>query len=69
MADDSDQYKHAEDTIAMLKAVYCRDGADVAVQAATQMISVATALVTCQSGPDEARRILRIVGDAQGKAS
>ncbi len=69
MADDSDHYKHADDAIAMLKAVYCRDGADMAVQAAKHMISVAAALLTCQYGPDEARRILRIVGDAQGKAS
>ena len=69
MADDSDHYKHADAVIAMLKAVYCRDGAEVAVQAAKHMISAAAALLTCQYGPDEARRILRIVGEAQGKAS
>jgi len=69
MADDSDHYKHAEDAIAMLKTVYCRDGADVAVQAAKHMIAAAAALVTCQYGPDEARRVLRIVAEVQGKAS
>jgi hypothetical protein len=41
----------------------------VATQAAKDMIAVATALLTCQHGPDEARRILRIVGEAQGRAS
>ena len=69
MADDSDRYKHADDAIDMLRAVYCRDGAEVAVQAAKHMIATAAALLTCQYGPDEARRILRIVGEAQGKAS
>jgi hypothetical protein len=69
MADDSDHYKHADEAIALLKTVYCRDGADVAVQAAKHMIAAAAALVTCQYGPEEARRVLRIVGDAQGKGS
>ena len=68
MPDDSDRHNHGENAIAMLKAVYCRDGADVATQAAKDMIAVATALLTCQHGPDEARRILRIVGEAQGRA-
>jgi hypothetical protein len=39
------------------------------VQAAKHMIAAAAALVTCENGPDETRRILRIVGEAQGKAS
>jgi hypothetical protein len=69
MDDDSTHYKHADEAIAMLKTIYCRDGADAAVQAAKHMISAAAALVTCQYGPDEARRILWIVGEAQGKAS
>ena len=66
---DSDHYEHGEEALAILKVVYCRDGADVAAQVAKNMIAVATALLTCQYGPDEARRILRIVGEAQGKAS
>jgi hypothetical protein len=41
----------------------------VAVQAAKHMIAAAAALVTCEHGPDETRRILRIVGEAQGKTS
>ena len=69
MPDDSDHYKYGEDALAILKAVYCRDGADVAAQVAKNMIAVATALLTCQYGPDEARRILRIIGEAQGKSS
>ena len=68
MPDDSDHYKYGEDALAILKAV-CRDGADVAAQVAKNMIAVATALLTCQYGPDEARRILRIIGEAQGKSS
>ena len=67
MTDDSDQ--HAENAAAILKVAYCRDGVDVAVQAAIQMISIAAALLTSESGPDESRRILQIVGEAQGKAS
>jgi hypothetical protein len=69
MVDDSDHLKHADHAIAMLKAVYLRDGADVAVQAAKHMISAAAALITCEYGPDEARRILQIVGGAQGQTS
>lgn len=69
MADDSDHYEDVDVVISMLKAVYCRDGADVAVQAAKHMIAAAAALVTCENGPDETRRILRIVGEAQGKTS
>jgi hypothetical protein len=53
----------------MLNAVYRRDGADVAVETAKHMIAAAAALLTCEQGPDETRRILQIVGVAQGKAS
>src|SRR5215472_78214 len=67
MIDDSHQ--HAESAEAILKIAYCRDGVDVAVQAAIHMISIAAALLTSETGPDESRRILQIVGDAQGKAS
>jgi len=67
MVDDSHQ--HAESAEAILRIAYCRDGVDVAVQAAIHMISIAAALLTSESGPDESRRILQIVGDAQGKAS
>ena len=67
MVDDSHQ--HAENATAILKVAYCRDGVDVAVQAAIHMISIAAALLTSESGPDESRRILQIVGEAQGKAS
>lgn len=69
MADDSDHFTHADHAIAMLKAVYARDGADAAVQAAKHMVSAAAALITHEYGPDEARRILLIVGGAQGRVS
>ena len=69
MADDSEHYKDFDIVISLLKAVYCRDGADVAVQSAKHMIAAAAALLTSEHGPDETRRILRIVGEAQGKAS
>jgi hypothetical protein len=69
MADDSDHYKDVDVVISLLKAVYCRDGADVAVQTARQMIAAAAALLTCENGPDETRRILRIIGEAQGRTS
>jgi len=64
--DDSDHYKDVDVVISLLNAVYCRDGADMAVQAAKHMIAAAAA---CEHGPDETRRILRILGKAQGKAS
>jgi len=69
MADDSHHYNDVDVVISMLNAVYCRDGADVAVQTAKHMIATAAALLTCEHGPDETRRILRIVGQAQGKTS
>ena len=50
MVDDSHQ--HAENAAAILKVAYCRDGADVAMQAAIHMISIAAALLTSESGPD-----------------
>jgi len=64
-----DSHQHAENAEVILKVAYCRDGVDVALQAAIHMISIAAALLTSESGPDESRRILQIVGDAQGKAS
>jgi len=69
MADDSDHFRHVDHAIAMLKTVYLRDGADAAVQAAKHMIFAAAALITREYGPDEARRILRVVGGAQGQTS
>lgn len=68
MGDDSDR-RLPDEPIAILKAAYFRDGADGAVEAAKHMISAATAFLTFQYGPDEARRILEVVGAAQGKAS
>jgi len=69
MASDSDHHRDVKVVMSLLEAVYCRDGADVAMQTAKHMIAAAAALLTCEQGPDETRRILRIVGEAQGKAS
>jgi len=69
MASDSDHHRDIKVVMSLLEAVYCRDGADVAMQTAKHMIAAAAALLTCEQGPDETRRILRIVGEAQGKAS
>jgi len=69
MADDSDHCRDVDVVLSLLNAVYCRDGADMAVQTAKHMIAAAAALLTCEHGPDETRRILRIVGEAQGKTS
>ena len=47
MVDNSHQ--HAENAAAILKVAYCRDGVDVAVQAAIQMIAIAAALLTSEN--------------------
>jgi hypothetical protein len=67
MADDTKHFKSADDAVAILKAVYARDGADAAVQAAQQMIDAAAAFIAHQHGPDEARRILQTTSLAQGR--
>jgi len=69
MAADSDHHEDINVVRSLLEAVYCRDGADMALQTAKHMIAAAAAFLTCERGPDETRRILRIVGEAQGKAS
>ena len=69
MAADSDHHEDINVVISLLEAVYCRDGADMALQTAKHMIAAAAAFLTCERGTDETRRILRIVGEAQGKAS
>jgi hypothetical protein len=38
-------------------------------QSAKHMVSAAAALIAREFGPDEARRIMRIVGEAQEQAS
>jgi hypothetical protein len=57
------------DAFVFLRDVYTREGADAAVRAATDLISASAAWITQEHGPDEARRILRIVGAAQVQGS
>ena len=62
-------FKPADEAVAIFKAVYLRDGAEAAVEVAKLVISAAVVLIAHEHGPDEARRILDIVGAAQGQAS
>jgi hypothetical protein len=57
----------ANKAIAILMAIRERDGAEAVVQAAKQMIAAATVFISREQGSDEARRFLRIVGEAQGQ--
>ena len=48
-------HEHADNAVAILKVAYCRDGADVAVQAAIYMVSIAAALL-CELNPARINR-------------
>jgi hypothetical protein len=61
----ADEPLDADAAIAFLRQVYTREGADAAVQAAKDMISAGAAWIAQEHGPDEARRILRIVAAVQ----
>jgi hypothetical protein len=56
------------DLIAFLRQVYTMEGTEAAVQAAKDMISAAAAWIAQEHGPDEARRILRIIAPYKGKS-
>jgi hypothetical protein len=64
----ADEHLNADAAIAFLRKVYTQQGTDAAVQAAKDMISAGAAWIAQEHGPDEARRILRIVGAAQGSS-
>ena len=64
-----ERFKPADEAVAIFKAVYLRDGADVAVEVAKLVIAAAAVLIARERGPDEARRILDIVGAAQKQVS
>lgn len=63
------RFKPADEAVAIFKAVYLRDGADVAVEVAKLVIGAAAVLIAHEHGPDEARRILDIISAAQGQVS
>ncbi|MGB7855672.1 MAG: hypothetical protein WBL48_07220 [Pseudolabrys sp.] len=63
------RFKPADEAVAIFKAVYLRDGADVAVEVAKLVIGAAAVLIAHERGPDEARRILDIISAAQGQVS
>lgn len=59
----------AEKAMTVLTEVREQYGPDAAVDAAKLMIEAAAAWIAKEHGPNEARRILQIVGLAQGQAS
>jgi hypothetical protein len=64
-----ERFKPADEAVAILKTVYLRDGAHAAVEVAKLVIGAAAVLIAHEHGPDEARRILDIIGAAQGQVS
>jgi hypothetical protein len=67
MATDSDHQKIAEHALAMLKAVYLREGPDAAVWSAKYMVEAAAIVITEALGPAETRGFLHVVGVRQGR--
>jgi hypothetical protein len=63
----ADEHLNGDTAIAFLRQVYTQEGADAAVQAAKDMISAGVAWIAQEHGLEEARRILRIIGAAQGQ--
>ena len=64
-----DRFDTADSVMFYLKGVHDRDGPEAACDAARLMIDVATAFIAHEDGPNEARRVLRIAGDSQGRAA
>ena len=67
MAADSDYQKIAEHALAMLKAVYLREGPDAAVRSAKYMVEAAAIVIANELGPAETRRFLHFVGVRRGQ--
>ena len=67
MATDSDYQKIADHALAMLKAVYLREGPDAAVWSAKYMVEAAAIVIANELGPAETRRFLHDVGVRQGQ--
>jgi hypothetical protein len=63
----ADEHLNFDAAIAFLRQVYTLEGTDAAVQAAKDIIYAGAAWIAQEHGPDEARRILRIVDAAQGQ--
>jgi len=61
----ADEHLNFDAAIAFLWQIYTLEGTDASVQAAKDMIYAGAAWIAQEHGPDEARRILRIVGAAQ----
>ena len=64
---DSDYEKVAEHALAMLKAVYLREGPDAAVSSAKYMVEAAAIVIANELGPAETRRFLHFVGVRRGQ--
>ena len=67
MAADSDYQKIAEHALAMLKAVYLREGPDAAVSSAKYMVEAAAIVIANELGLAETRRFLHFVGVRRGQ--
>jgi hypothetical protein len=63
------RFEDANEVAIYLANVREREGANAALEAAKLIIAAAAALITYDHGPDEARRILQIIGEAQGRGS
>ena len=63
----SDYEKVAEHALAMLKAVYLREGPDAAVSSAKYMVEAAAIVIANELGPAETRRFLHFVGVRRGQ--
>jgi hypothetical protein len=64
-----DQNKISDQTFSNLKGVLDAQGSDAACETAKHMIAAATAFIAHERGPDEARRLLRTIGEAQGRSA
>jgi hypothetical protein len=64
-----DHFQDANELAIYLANVREREGVNAAAEKAKHIIAAAAALITYDYGPDEARRILTIIGLAQGRSS
>jgi hypothetical protein len=60
------RFEDVDDVAMYLVSVREREGPEVAKEKAKLIISAAAALIAHDHGPEETRRILRIVAEAQG---
>ena len=64
-----DRFEDANDVALYLRSVRESEGPDAAADKAKLIIAAAAAVITYYYGPDDARRVLEIIGLAQGRSS